>query len=183
MLPFITCSHCFGMEIWQTVDGAEHSRIHCKRRSNRSKSFMYSITVQTGSQLMKWNANAQFVYANEEQDAILEPCQTPELSLDVTLELWCGTKCVCVCVYIYIYACVCVRTCTHECARVIDSPTLNPLCCFCCSLFCLLLFIMNCCSQLVCDSLWKLPGPFFMNVLWSKSEETLLSVFRHRAVM
>lgn len=47
-----------------------------------------------------------------------------------------------------------------QCVCVTDSPRLNPLCCICCSLFCLLLFILNCCSQLVCDTLWKLPGPF-----------------------
>lgn len=148
MFSFITCSYFFGMEIQQTADGASGAEFAVSRDQTDHKSSTYITTVQTGSQLMKWNANTQFVYANAEQSRRAGREARLHVRLQISnSELWCQTNCMC--------AWLCVWLC------VIDSPVLNPHCCICCSLFCLLHFIMNCCTQLVCDTLWKLPGPFY----------------------
>lgn len=79
---------------------------------------------------MKSNANTQFTYAKED----VQPGTVWDLRI---LKLW-NQQPLCLC--------------------VIDSLWLNHLLCIRCSLFCLLFFITNCCSQLVCGTLWKLPG-------------------------
>lgn len=56
----------------------------------------------------------------------------------------------------------------------------NPLCCFCFSLFCLLLFIMNRCSPIVWHAERYLD--LFMDALWSWNDE-MFSAFSQQATM
>lgn len=149
LLTFLWCGNMTSGSGW-----SECGWIHWKHRSNRSGSCIYSTAVQTGSQLMKWNVNTQFVYANEQQSrrAGREARRHVRLQNSASFQTQISDVKQTVCVHV----CVCVRACVFDWQPCDKSSLLYLLY----SLFCLLLFIMNCCSQLVCDTLWKLPGPF-----------------------
>lgn len=127
--PLITCSHFFGMENRTNRHG---SWIQCKLRHIKQLHHQ----CYSPNRLMKWNANTQFVYANEEQRRHVRLQSSKLWAL-----MW--TK-RCMCVYLCVYQCEWV--CIWEGSVLSGVSAL--LCSVCCS------------SAAPSSSLWKLPGPF-----------------------
>lgn len=111
---------------------SERSWMRCEQRSNRSQTL--HIHYYSPNRITADEVKCKYTVCLCKREARLH------IRLQISnSELWCQTNCMC--------AWLCVWLC------VIDSPVLNPHCCICCFLFCLLHFIMNCCTQLVCDTL------------------------------